>query len=259
MTTNKLKPNLRDGESAVGGWCALSDSLAAEIVAGLDVDYVVIDMQHGVAPYSNLVAMLQGIGTYDVTPLVRIPVGDFGLAQRALDAGAQGIIVPLVDNAGDAANAVSACRYPPEGNRSFGPIRARMHLGSDPESVNEQVLVLVQVETLGAMENLEEIVTTPGVDGVYVGPADLAMAHGLPVGKEDPQMEEMLTIIVRACHEAGVVAGIHTFSGTAALRASKRGFAMTTVGSDATWLHAGYSRELAMARGIDPPNIVGFY
>ena len=259
MTTNTLKAKLRDGGTALGGWCALSDSLAAEIIAGLGVDYVVVDMQHGLAPYSALIAMLQAIGNSDVTPLVRIPVGDIGLAQRALDAGAHGIIWPLVDNAADAANAVSNCRYPPAGNRSFGPIRARMYLGSEPSAVNEQILCLVQVETPGAIESLEEIVATPGVDGVYVGPADLAVAHGLPVGQENPQMEEMLTKIVETCHKAGVVAGLHAFSGEAALRAYERGFSMTTVGSDVTWLRVGYTRELSIARAEDPREIVGFY
>ena len=252
MTTNSLKTKIGAGGTVFGGWCTLSDSLIAEMVGGLDVDYVVVDMQHGVAAYSDLIAMLQGIDLTDATPLVRIPHGDFGLAQRVLDAGAQGIIVPLVDSAVDAAQAAQACRYPPIGGRSFGPIRSQMHLGVDSEHVNEEVLCLVQIETPAAMQNLEEIVATPGVDGVYVGPADLALTHGLLVGREDPALQALLTTVVQACRAAGVIAGVHAFSGTSARHASEMGFSMITVGSDATWLRAGYSRELSTARGTTP-------
>ena len=259
MTTNRLKAKLREGQTTLGGWSTLTDSFAAEMVGNLEVDYTVIDMQHGVASYPDLIAILQGIGVGGATPLLRVPVSDFGLAQRALDAGVEGLLIPLVDNAEDAVKAVNACRYPPLGKRSYGPIRARMHIGSDPEAVNDEILCLVQIETPGAMENLEAIVGTEGLDGVYVGPADLAIAHGLPIGTEDPRMEEMLASIVKTCQEGHVIAGIHAFSGKAARRATERGFSMVSVGSDATWLRAGYSRELAIARGHEPIDVVGFY
>jgi 4-hydroxy-2-oxoheptanedioate aldolase len=258
MTSNALKALLAEGRTAVGAWCALSDSLASEIVAHLDADYVCIDMQHGVTDYPDLIAMLQGIGT-SATPLVRIPDGGYGLAQRALDAGAEGIIFPLVDDAKGARRAVDVCRYPPLGRRSFGPVRAGMHLGSDTATVNVEILCLVQVETTGAIHNLDEIASVEGVDGLYVGPADLALAHGLPMGQETEQMEDLMGCVVDSCNRAGLIPATHTSSGAAAMRAAARGFRMTTVGNDVTWLRSGYAKELAAARDRIPDQPVGYY
>lgn len=251
-SSNHLKALLDSGRPAVGGWCTIPDSYSAEIVAYASSDYVVVDMQHGLAAFSDLVQMLQAVAAHGPTPLVRIPHGDLATAQRALDAGAQGIIFPLINSAADAAAAVASCRFPPLGTRSYGPVRARLHLGADPEVLNREVLCLVQVETLEAMQALDEILSCVGVDGVYVGPADLALSLGLPVGTAQPAVEDALGTVVTSCRAAGLTPGIHTASGEAARGALERGFQMATVSSDAVLLLAAYQRELATARAVAP-------
>jgi 4-hydroxy-2-oxoheptanedioate aldolase len=134
-------------EPLFGGWCTLPSSFAAELVAHCGVDYAVVDMQHGLSGYSDLVPMMQAIALSGIAPMVRIPFGDLGTAQRALDAGAMGLIIPMVNDEAFAKLAVQACRYPPLGERSYGPIRSRLHVGADTEWVNSQVMCLVQIET----------------------------------------------------------------------------------------------------------------
>lgn len=247
----RLRTALREGRPAVGGWCSIPSSFSAELVASLGPDYVCVDMQHGLTGISELVPMLQGIAVHGPTPLVRIPHRDLATAQRALDAGAQGVIVPLVQNARDAAEAVAACRYPPLGTRSFGPIRARLHLGTDTEQVNREVLCIVMIETAEGLANLDEILACPGVDAVYVGPADLALGLGARVGSESA-IADALDRILSACRSRGVPAGIHAASGDGARRALEQGFMMATVTTDAALLSAVYQRELTVARGAAP-------
>jgi len=249
--SNTMRSRLADGEVLIGGWCTLPTSFAAEIVSDCDVDYAVVDMQHGLTGYSDLVSMLQAIGSRGVVPLVRIPFEDFGLAQRALDAGAYGLIVPMVSNRDQAQAAVNSARYPPLGERSYGPIRQKMHLGGDPAWVNSQVLLLVQIETIAAMANLDDILSIDGVDGVYTGPADLALTHGLPVGGASDELDALLTRIVQACDEHGVIPGIHTASGADCRRAQSLGYRLTSVGTDAVWLRAGFAQQVAAARSMD--------
>lgn len=248
---NRLRAAWSEGRSAVGGWCAIPSSFSAELVASFGPDYVCIDMQHGLTGFSELVPMLQAIAIHGPTPLVRIPHRDLATAQRALDAGAQGLIIPLVQNARDAAEAAAVCRYPPLGTRSFGPIRSRLHLGTDTQQVNREVLCIVMIETADGLVNLDEILACPGVDAVYVGPADLALALGASVGS-DGAIEAALDRILSACRRRGVPAGIHTASGESARRALDRGFTMATVTTDAALLSAACLREFAAARGTSP-------
>jgi 4-hydroxy-2-oxoheptanedioate aldolase len=142
---------------------------------------VCVDQQHGVVDYASMVPMLQAIGAAGAAPITRVLSNDPYRIMKALDAGALGVIVPLVNDAGEAANAVAACRYPPHGIRSYGPIRASSVIGSrDPEDLAGEVLCIVMVETREGLENVEEIAATPGIDGIYIGPADLALSLGLP-------------------------------------------------------------------------------
>lgn len=249
MTAVGIRERLRNGEAVVGGWCAIANSYSAEIVAHARPDYVAIDMQHGLADFTDVVPMLQAIAVHGPTPIVRVPQGDHATAQRVLDAGAEGVIFPVVNSAEDASAAVATCRFPPGGARSYGPIRARMHLGLDPEIHNREVLCLVQVETVTAVEHLAEILAA-GVDGVYVGPNDLALSLGLPVSaRDDTAITEILDNVVAACRASELIPAIHTTSGGAARAALERGFRMATVTSDAALLANAYERELAGARG----------
>ena len=256
---NPIRQRLSQAENLVGGWCTLPTSFAAELVCNAGVDYAVVDMQHGLTGYSDLISMLQAIGSTGVTPLVRIPFQDYGLAQRALDAGAYGLIFPMISSRELALEAVNSCRYPPLGERSYGPIRSRMFLGADPSSVNDQVLCLVQIETRLAMQNLDEILMTDGVDGVYVGPADLALSHQLPIGEATAAHDGMLRLIAEKCGEYGRIPGIHMTSGEEARKAFSLGYVMCSVGSDAVWLRAGYASQIAEARSLVAKSEGGFY
>src|ERR671921_2446789 len=177
---NPLREVWAEGRTAFGLWAAIPSSFSAELVAGAGADYVCVDQQHGVVNYASMVPMLQAIGAAGAAPITRVLSNDPFLIMKALDAGAWGVIVPLVNNAEEAARAAAACRYPPGGMRSYGPVRAAGVIGSrDPEKLGGEVLCLVMVETRGALERVEEITGTPGVDGAYIGPSDLALSLGL--------------------------------------------------------------------------------
>jgi 4-hydroxy-2-oxoheptanedioate aldolase len=171
VAKNPLREVWAEGRTAFGLWAAIPSAFSAELVAGAGVDYVCVDQQHGVVDYASMVPMLQAIGAAGAAPITRVLSNDPFRIMKALDAGAWGVIVPLVNDAEEAARAVSACRYPPDGIRSYGPIRASSLLGSkDPEDLAGEVLCLVMVETREGLENVEEIAATPGVDGIYIGP-----------------------------------------------------------------------------------------
>ena len=171
---------------------------------------------------------------------------------KSLDAGARGVTVPLVNSAADAERAVSACRYPPRGVRSYGPVRAAGVIGSrDPDDLAGGVMCLVMVETREALERVDEIAATPGLDGIYIGPSDLALSLGLPPTldvTEDAHVEAVRRIR-EACHHHGIVAGIQSASGEAAREHAEAGFDMVTVATDAALLSAVARREVAAARG----------
>lgn len=250
---------LESPEPLFGGWCTLPTSFAAELVGNSGVDYAVVDMQHGLTGYSDLVSTLQAISLAEVVPMVRIPFGDHGIAQRALDAGAMGLIFPMINTVHLAEEAVRSCRYPPLGERSYGPIRARLHMDVDTEWVNQQVLCLVQIETKEAMVNLEGILSVSGIDGVYVGPADLALSHGMSPGKSSPELDGLLSQIVEACRSHSRVPAIHTLSGADAKEKVLLGYRMCSIGSDAVWLASGYAQQVALAREQASEAVGGLY
>jgi 4-hydroxy-2-oxoheptanedioate aldolase len=229
--------------------------VSAEIVASLGFDYLCIDMQHGLADYGELVAMLQSAAVFGPTPLVRVPISDYATAQRALDGGAEGIIFPYISNGADAARAVAACRYPPQGTRSYGPIRSRLHIGPDAAHANREVLCIVMIETREAIENLDDILDCDGVDAIYVGPTDL----GLSLGGDEDALQTSISEILNTARQRGVPVGIHTSSGHEANGAIERGFLMATVTTDAATLTAAYSRELSAARGGEQVQKAGIY
>jgi len=181
MRPNKVKALWREGKTATAGWVSTGDPFVAEILANAGYDALVIDMQHGMGITADrAIACLQAISTTDTVPIVRIPWNEPLSAQLVLDAGAYGIIVPLVNTYEEAVAAAGACRYPPQGYRSIGPNRARYYGGADYAlHANEEIIVLVMIETMQAVDNLEEIAKAPGIDGFYIGPADLALSLGL--------------------------------------------------------------------------------
>lgn len=200
--------------------------------------------------------MLAGITAIDAAQgpaaLVRVEANNATVIGRALDAGAAGVIVPLIDTAEDAAAAVAAATYPPEGIRSYGPMRSQLRIGPNPSDANRDTVVLAMIETPQGLANVEEICAVPGLDGVYVGPSDLRLAVGGSSPSDPSVDEEFDAAIVRvqkAAAAAGITAGIHTASGSIAAQRLAQGYTLATVASDLTHLKAVSAEHLAAARG----------
>ena len=251
MVPNPLGEAWNEGRTTFGLWALIPDQFAAELISAAGPEYVCVDQQHGLIDYSSMVPMLAAIEAAGVAALTRVPANDPASIGKALDAGARGVIVPLVNSASEAARAAAACRYPPEGGRSYGPIRASIVLGSaDPKALDREVLCIVMVETREGLQNVEEIAATPGVDGIYVGPSDLALSLGLAptLNIEEPEHAEAVERIKEACKRHGIAAGIHSASGESAKRHAEAGFDMVTAGMDAALLGEAARREMAAAR-----------
>ena len=252
MAVNPLKRAWDEGRTVFGVWSMMPDAFGAELVAGAGYDYVCVDGQHGLADFSSMVSIFQSVGASDAVPLTRVLANDAGLIGKVLDAGALGVIVPLVNDAEEAARAVAACRYPRDGVRSYGPIRATEVVGSKTlEDLAGEVLCFVMVETREGLERVEEIAATPGLDGIYIGPSDLAISLGLAPTLEITEEEHVEAVhrIREACKDHGIVCGIHCGSGEWARKHAEAGFDMVTVTMDTKLLTEAARRELEVARG----------
>ncbi len=252
MKENKALAAWRRDEQTIGCWLAVANAYTAEGMARMGFDWLCVDLQHGIIDYTDLATMLPAINNGDTTALVRVPWNEPYQIMRVLDLGAYGVIIPMVNNREEAERAVSACRYPPEGTRSFGPIRAAMYAGKGyAKEANDQIACLAMIETPEGIKNVEEIVTTPGLTGVYIGPSDLALAMGLPAYGDQPQEEhlDMVKHILAVCKKHGVVAGMHTSSLEYTKKYLDLGFNMVMLGSDSGFMMRAASTELAEAKG----------
>ena len=250
MSKTPLKDRWKAGETTIGGWCFLGGATVAEAVGAVGFDYVGIDMQHGTIPYGEMVNMVRAIDLGPSAPVVRAPWNDPSILGRILDAGAMGVIVPMINSAGDARRAVDACRYAPDGSRSFGPVRVGLREGPDYlKRANEEIAVLPMIETVEALEALDDILAVDGLDGVYVGIFDLSLAMGLPPGNNDgePAFDAALQKILAGCEKAGVVAACHSTPDAAALRV-EQGFQMVTASADMTAIRGAMAGHLEAAR-----------
>jgi len=252
MTGSSPNPMLRawaEGRPLFGIWLTMPNVLGAEFAAREGPDYVCVDNQHGLIDFSDTVPMLIGITAGGSIPVVRVTWNQPAPIMAALDAGAFGVIVPMVNSAEEAERAVGACRFPPKGMRSYGPVRAKYPMGTtDPEGLNE-VACIVMVETVGGIAHVEDIVSVPGVDAVYIGPSDLALAVGQKPGPRPyDDLAEPVGTIQAACRRHGVALGIHSLSGEAAARWAEAGFDMITVGSDAGMFAGAVRSYLETAR-----------
>src|SRR5215208_3228546 len=230
------------GKAVVNGWLAIPNVFSAETMAHAGWHALTIDMQHGVVDYDAALAMLTAISTTSVAPVVRVPWLDPGIIMKMLDAGAYAIICPMVNTREDAERFVSAMRYPPQGSRSFGPIRALLHAGPDyPQHANATVIAFAMIETRQALDNLDQILSVEGLDAVYIGPADLSLALGCrPVFDDvDPPIAQAIEHILAKAGEHGVVPCIHNATPEYALRMIEKGFRFVTIASDARLMAAG--------------------
>ncbi len=254
MRENRLKAMWRRGEPAFGAWLTIPSSLSAEAMAHQGYDYVCIDMQHGAIDYSDAFTMLQAISTTDATPVVRVPWNEPGIIMKMLDAGAMGIIIPMVNGADEARAAVSACRYFPEGARSYGPVRTTFYGGPDYfQHANAEVACIPMIETKQAVERLDEILAVPGIDAVYVGPADLSITLGqAPAADNGGAFEEARLRIAGACRERGITPGIHATAKLAPKHVDA-GYRMVTISLDLTLMVTGAAADVASLRAVNAP------
>ncbi len=255
MRENTVKTKWRNGEVTYGGWLSIPSSFSAEIMAHQGLDWLCIDMQHGVVDYQVAVTMLQAIGTTDTIPFVRVPWNEPGIIGKMLDAGAMGIIIPMVNSPDEARAAVSACRYHPEGARSYGPTRAGYYAGSGYfAGANREIACIPMIETKQAVDALDDILSVPGIDAVYVGPADLSITLGQePRMDNEGAFEEARAAITRACARHGVTAGIHA-SAALAPKHAVAGYRMITITSDVGAMAGGASRDLRSVREAAGPS-----
>ena len=238
----KLPEKFTSDNTAFGCWLKVPSSVTAEVAALSGFDYVCIDMQHGFSDRNDLIPMLQAIQPHSPRAIVRVPSNEPSVIGWALDAGATGVIVPLVNSAEEAEKAVRACLYPSKGNRSMGPTRAERVFGEEyVQEVESSIQCLPMIETLDALNNLESILSVDGVDSIYVGPSDLSVNLGLPKGNNDgnPKFDEALEEIVSSCEKYNVVPGIHANSSLADIR-QQQGFRILTVVEDDGAMSAGF-------------------
>lgn len=258
MRKNTLKEIWARGGAVLNGWCSIPSSFSAEIMAHQGFDSITIDMQHGLVDYQVAVTMLQAISTTAVIPLTRVPWSDPARLMKILDAGSYGVICPMINTPADAEALVRACKYPPWGFRSFGPIRAKYYGGGSThgggdyhEFADEETLVIPQIETREAIRNLDRILDVRGIGAIYIGPSDLSMALGKEPrkGQSDPEVIAAIETILAAAKRHGVPAGIHTNSAEVAVQMIERGFQLASLQSDDRFLMARAKQEVDAVRG----------
>jgi 4-hydroxy-2-oxoheptanedioate aldolase len=241
MRTNTAKQKMLEGKPAFGYGLGLGSMLAAEALANCGIDFILLDNQHGSWGPDSSIAAFAAMASGAAIPMARVARNDFTMIGRLLDEGAMGIVVPMVHTAEDARAAADACRFPPHGTRSWGWGRARI-LGEDySDAANDQVFLAVQIESIQAVENAEAILATPGVDGCWVGPADLGLSMGIhPRDKDaDERHARALERVVQACRNTGKIPGLSTSGPEECVQRVKQGFQFLTGGSDAGFMLAG--------------------
>jgi 4-hydroxy-2-oxoheptanedioate aldolase len=251
---NPLLQRLKEGKACINGWLMIPAPFVAEIMAQTGWDSLTIDLQHGLQDYMSAVGLLQAMHGRGVTPLVRVPWNEPGIIGKVLDAGAWGVICPMINTAADAKALVDACLYTPQGARSNGPIRAGFYGTASPyQSIaNTNVLVLPQIETLEAVDNLDAILDIPGITGAYVGPSDLGLTMGLPpiLDREEPEILAIYERIVAATRKRGQFAGIQNATPAYAARMAQMGFQIVTVATDINLMGVAATQATKTTRAL---------
>jgi 4-hydroxy-2-oxoheptanedioate aldolase len=251
MRENRLRTLWQNDQAAVNGWLAIANSFSAETMAHQGWDTLTIDLQHGVVDYQAMVGMLQAISTTPTVPIVRVPWLEPGILMKTLDAGAYGVICPMVNTREDAQKLVAWTTYAPRGTRSFGPVRALLYGGADyPREADKTIVRFAMIETAQALDNLDAILSVEGLDAIYIGPSDLSLALGCrPVFDDvDPKVAQAIAHILERATAHGLKAGIHNGVPEGALARVAMGFRFVTVSSDARLMAAGSQQLLAQMR-----------
>lgn len=254
MRRNAVKAVMASGGTALVGWTGIGNSYSAELLGHAGFDAVVVDMQHGQVYLDQAVPMLQALSATPATPMARVTANQFFEINKILDSGAYGVIVPMIDTADDARRVVDAMRYPPLGRRSFGPARGLLYGGQDYAThANDELLAFAMIETAQAMTNLEAIAAVPGIDGLFVGPADLSLALGVaptPRWRDDP-LRSAIARVLEAAHRHGRFAGIFCTSVEMALDMKAAGWQLLVPGTDAALLLGAAQSACDRIRGSE--------
>jgi 4-hydroxy-2-oxoheptanedioate aldolase len=248
---NRVRECWKEGRAALAGWLQLSGSLHAEALARLEYDAVVVDLQHSLTDFASVVPMLSAIENGGSEPFVRLQVNDPADTMKLLDAGAYGVIAPLVNSAEDAKRFAKALHYPPHGVRSYGPRRPSLRYGSTYSGIaSETIVAFVMIETRLALHNIDEILAVDGIDGVFIGPTDLALdlGHGPTVDSDQPELVAAIASIREKAHAAHRRAGIFCGSGDYARKKISEGFDFVTAAPDLTLLMGAARAVIAQAR-----------
>jgi 4-hydroxy-2-oxoheptanedioate aldolase len=255
-TSFALAAQLRAGETVYSGWCGLAAPLITEVIAREGFGAVTIDLQHGLWDITATVGAIASIRQGGAAPVVRVPLGDFATASRALDFGAEGIISPMINTPAEARAFVAATKYPPLGERSWGPHRATMLAGLADQKVylqegNALTFTLAMIETRAALDNVAAIAATPGIDGLFLGPSDLsiALSQGATLDPMSADVDRELERIAQAARQAGKILGAYCHTAERAVTLAKRGVRFLAVGSDLGFLRAGAAAALKTLKG----------
>ena len=238
-------------KGAINAWCSIPSAVTAEMMSMNDFDSITIDMQHGLVDYQVALNMLQVISSSGKTPMVRVPWNEPGIIMKSLDAGALGVICPMINTPKDAVNFVGATRYAPEGHRSSGPTRALMVHGSNyHDEANDKIISLAMIETVEALENVEKIAATDGLTGIYIGPSDLSISMGFKPGLDrvEPEMIDAIKKIYDACKNNNIKVGIHCLSPSYLKEKLSNGYDLATLASDVRIYAEGLNNKIKEAR-----------
>jgi 4-hydroxy-2-oxoheptanedioate aldolase len=251
-----LAHRLRAGETVFSGWCSLPYPLVAETIGREGFSAVTLEAQHGLWDVASLLTGIAAVRQGGAAPVVRVPVGDFALASRVLDFGAEGLIAPMINTQADARAFAAAAKYPPLGERSWGPHRVTTLAGLSDQSVylheaNDHVVTLAMIETRTALNNLDAIIATPGIDGLFLGPSDLsiALSDGKTLDPLSKDVERELDRIVAAAEKAGKIPGAFCHTAERAVALAKRGMRFLAVTSDLAMLRAGAGAAMKVLKG----------
>lgn len=251
-----LARRLRAGETIYSGWCGLPSPLVTEIVARGGMSAVVIDGQHGLWDTATTVAAVAAIRHGGASPIVRVGFNEFSAVSRALDFGAEAVIAPMINTAEDAGAFAAAAKFPPMGERSWGPHRAAT-LGGMPDpkdylrEANALTLTLAMIETREAIKNVDAIAAVPGIDMLFIGPSDLSitLSDGAMLDPHSRAVDDAIDTIVKAARKAGKLAGLFCINAERAVTMATRGLNFLTIGTDINFLNAGMAAQVRTLKG----------
>lgn len=259
MKENRVKAMWRSDKPVINGWLGIPSPVAAENMARCGWDSLVIDLQHGLVDYQAAVGMLQAISQTDTVPMARVAWNTTEPVTKLLDAGALGIICPMINTRAECEFFIRNCRYPPRGNRSYGPLRATWHAGAEYwERSDELVITMAMIETIEAVRNMDDILSVPGLDSIYVGPADLASSMGHRPGPDQkvPEVYAAITAIAEAAKRHGIFAGIHCYDEDYARDMIRKGYRFITMADDNALLSQAARQTIANMRGQSAPVVM---